>query len=202
MISYSKSLNVKHTNSVRNVDRVYGTIDSAAAKNRNRICIDIHRVDKEWKQNLQEFCIQYSSDLPILSTVTYEVDNWESLWKEKRAETFPTNIADTLQQTNPVTFPNIFTVLPILAVLPVTTCTCERSVSSLRLIKTYLRSRITQTRLNGLASLYTQRNIPIYANSVIDRFSVKHKRRLALNNILQSDTPPQDNDDIVQSEMY
>ena len=151
---------------------------------------------------LQEFCIQYSSDLPNLSTVTYEGDNWESLWKEKRAETFPTNIADTLQQTNPVTFPNIFTVLTILAVLPITTCTCERSASSLRLIKTYLRSRMTQTRLNGLASLYTQRNIPIYANSVIDRFSVKHKRRLALNNILQSDTPPQDNHDIVQSEMY
>lgn len=40
-------------------------------------------------------------------------------------------------------FPNISKRLLILAVLPVTTCTCERSFSTLKRIKTYSRQCIT-----------------------------------------------------------
>ena len=164
--------------------------------------VEIQRVDKEWKENFREFCNQYSMDLPCLSTITYEVDNWESLWKDKPIALLPSNVSDTLKQTNPVAFPNIFTALTILAVLPVTSCTCERSASSVRLIKTYLRSTMSQSRLNGLASLYTQKDIPVDVNSVINKFSVKHKRRMMLKNILQSDDSLQRSDDIVQSELY
>ena len=108
------------------------------------------------KENFPEFYSQYSRDLPDLSTVTYEVDYWESLWKEKLPGFLPSTIADTLKQTNPVAFPNIFTLLAILTVSPVTTCACEHSASSVRLIKPYQHSTMTQNRRNGLASLYTQ----------------------------------------------
>ncbi|KAG0430646.1 hypothetical protein HPB47_022499 [Ixodes persulcatus] len=47
-------------------------------------------------------------------------------------------------------FPNVHTLLKILATLPVTTATVERSFSTLRRLKTYLRNRTAEDRLNGL----------------------------------------------------
>jgi len=44
-------------------------------------------------------------------------------------------------------------VIKKVCILPVTICTSERSCSSLRRLKTYLRSTMTETRLNGLAML-------------------------------------------------
>ena len=61
---------------------------------------------------------------------------------------------------------------------------------------------MTQNRLNGLASLYTQKDNPVDVNSVFDKLSVKHKRRMKLKNILQSDGSFQGNDEIVHSELY
>ena len=44
--------------------------------------------------------------------------------------------------------------LEIACTLPVTSAECERSVSRLRYLKTYLQSTTTEDRLNGLAMLY------------------------------------------------
>ena len=64
------------------------------------------------------------------------------VFKEKYEES-TCSFGDILKQTDPLIFPNIFTMLKILA-LPVTTCSCERSVSVLRRMKTYLRTTMTQ----------------------------------------------------------
>jgi hypothetical protein len=48
-------------------------------------------------------------------------------------------------------FSNVATILRISAVFPVTSCECERSISTLRLRKTYLRSTMGQGRLTSLA---------------------------------------------------
>jgi len=50
-------------------------------------------------------------------------------------------------------FPNIHTLIVIVATLPITSCECERSISMLKLLKTTLRSTMTENRLNGLALL-------------------------------------------------
>lgn len=49
-------------------------------------------------------------------------------------------------------FPNVFVALRVLLTLPVTVSSGERSFSKLKLIKNYLRSTMTQDRLNGLAT--------------------------------------------------
>ncbi|XP_049794221.1 uncharacterized protein LOC126203852 [Schistocerca nitens] len=49
--------------------------------------------------------------------------------------------------------PNVNTALRILLTLPVTVASEERSLSKLKLIKTYLRSLMSQTRLNDLATI-------------------------------------------------
>ena len=48
-------------------------------------------------------------------------------------------------------YPNLWIALRVSLTLPVTVASAERSFSKLKLIKTYLRSTMTQERLSGLA---------------------------------------------------
>ncbi|XP_045463720.1 52 kDa repressor of the inhibitor of the protein kinase-like [Harmonia axyridis] len=74
-------------------------------------------------------------------------------------------------------FPTINTLLKILTTLPVSTSTSETSLSSLRRLKTYLRNKTGQQRLNGLAMLNTHRKLDINAAEVLDELA-KTPRRL------------------------
>ena len=53
-------------------------------------------------------------------------------------------------------FPEGYKLLVLLVTIPVTAATAERSFSKLKLIKTYLRSKISQERLDDLAILYIE----------------------------------------------
>ena len=48
--------------------------------------------------------------------------------------------------------------LKIILIVPVSSCTVERSFSALRRLKTFLRSTMTQNRLNDIALLHVYRN--------------------------------------------
>ena len=54
----------------------------------------------------------------------------------------------------------------------------------LRLVKTALRSTMTESRLNGLAMLQYHRDINIGADEVVKEFVQRHPRRLMLANPL------------------
>ena len=54
----------------------------------------------------------------------------------------------------------------ILAVHPVTATTNERSFSTVRRLKKFLRSTMSENRLNGLASLNIHRDIEVDGNLV------------------------------------
>ena len=62
--------------------------------------------------------------------------------------------------------PELQKVLRILAVIPATSCSAERSFSSLRRLKTYLRNTMTQERLSDLALLHIDIETS-YVNQVI-----------------------------------
>ena len=74
--------------------------------------------------------------------------------------------------------------LKIFSTLPITTFECERNVSALRRLKTYLRSTMSQTRLTGLALLHIQYNMDIDFDEIIRRFARLRPRRMELANIL------------------
>ena len=152
--------------------------------------IQIQRMDQEWKKDFKTFCSFYANDFPNKNMISVEVDLWETYWLEHYKGKMPSTIAETLPQVDELTFPNIYTALKILGVLPVTSCTCERSASTLRHLKTYMRSTMSQDRMNGLASIYTHRNIEIDIEKVIDKFARKHKTRLELIDILSTDKLP------------
>ena len=53
-----------------------------------------------------------------------------------------------------VMFTEVDTLLCLYFTIPITTCTTERSFSCLRRIKTYLRSTMTEERLNSVIILH------------------------------------------------
>lgn len=73
---------------------------------------------------------------------------------------FPKDVNTPLETLNFIrknnlenTLPNVWIALRILLTIPITVASGERSFSKLKLIKTYLRSSMTQERLNSLALL-------------------------------------------------
>ena len=81
-----------------------------------------------------------------------------------------------LEHCDPAFFSNVSVLLTVLATLPVTTCSAERSFSVLRLLKTYLRSRMGEERLTGLALMYVHSDLKIDLDDIINRFSQKNRR--------------------------
>jgi hypothetical protein len=63
--------------------------------------------------------------------------------------------------------------------VPVTVASAERSFSKLKLLKNYLRSTMSQERLNGLATLYIEKKLldDINIDSILDVFISKNVRR-------------------------
>lgn len=130
--------------------------------------ININDVEK-----LTEF---YKEDLEDIKQVYEEVKMWYSFLKTINK---PNNILEYLDVCDSLIFPNVYKLIKILVTLPVTTCTAERSFSTLRRLKTYLRNTMSQNRLNGLALLNIHREITVTPEEVLNQIT-KTKKKLDL----------------------
>ncbi|CAI6356632.1 unnamed protein product [Macrosiphum euphorbiae] len=92
--------------------------------------------------------------------------------KDKRPRTF----IETLNYCNSALYPSIHTFLQIGATLPVSVATSERSFSCLRRLKTYLRNKTGEERLNGLMLLNLYRDVEVTCEEVIDIMAKKPRR--------------------------
>ena len=63
-----------------------------------------------------------------------------------------------LSTAEKVAFSSVLTALKLLLVMPATNATSERSYSALRRVKTYLRTTMTQNRLNNLMVLHIHKD--------------------------------------------
>ena len=63
--------------------------------------------------------------------------------------------------------------------MPVTVASAERSFSKLKLLKNYLRSTMSQERLNGLATLCIEKRMldKIYIDTIINDFASRNVAR-------------------------
>ena len=73
-------------------------------------------------------------------------------------------------------YPSLAVLIQILATLPVTTATNNRSFSALKYLETYLRNTMKEVRLNGLALLYVHRDISLDFEQVIANFLRKNQK--------------------------
>ena len=74
-------------------------------------------------------------------------------------------------------YPNLRKLFTIFATLPETTASSERSFSTMRRLKTYLRSTMGEQRLTRLALLSVHQDRPVDKDSVLNEYAVSSNRR-------------------------
>lgn len=120
----------------------------------------------------------YKEDLPFPDTAKQEIHKWKHHFLN-HAGNLPATAKETLQSGFWGFYPNIQQMLSLYLTLPVTTCSCERSFSSLRRLKTWLRSTMGDERLSGLALMHVhQNNIAIDPKRVLHRRDASGHRRI------------------------
>ncbi|KAI1728370.1 putative 52 kDa repressor of the inhibitor of the protein kinase-like [Ditylenchus destructor] len=77
---------------------------------------------------------------------------------------------------NKAHFPIIYDLLKIFGITPVTTDIAERSFSSLKLLKTYLRNRTKEERLSSMALAYINQDVAIESSDIAEFFIQKNRR--------------------------
>ena len=77
-------------------------------------------------------------------------------------------------------YPNIYRALTILAMMPVSATTAERSFSLLKRLKTWLRNTMVQDRLTGLALMIFNHEMPVDIDQVLRDFDPLNDRRILL----------------------
>jgi len=124
--------------------------------------------DNQGIKDLSEF---YSNDI---DQEVFEVE--VKLWRTHLQKLSVHGLLDALDKCNKDLFPNVFKLLQIFATLPVTSCEPERSFSTLKRIKTYLRNSVGQLRLNGLAALNIHREVDVEVEEVIKVLAKQNRR--------------------------
>ena len=104
--------------------------------------------------------------------------------EKDRREDIPDSIGATLEKIEKDAYVNIYTIPQILIIIPISSASCERSISILRNLKTYLRNTMVQDRLNGLAQMHAHREMELDLEKIIDLFANLHPRRMRMENIL------------------
>ncbi|ESN91428.1 hypothetical protein HELRODRAFT_70153 [Helobdella robusta] len=119
-------------------------------------------------------------DLPSARSLQSEYERWWVKWQENKEKGKSiSNFVDFLNEADVMLYPNIRIIFLISAVRPPSTAGNERSFSSLKRLKTYLRFTMVTDRLNGLSFMNIHQDIDIPSDVIIDKFSKLGLNRMA-----------------------
>lgn len=121
---------------------------------------------------------KYQTDIESSTVVLPEVKRWLNKWENAAGEKRPSNAIEALSDCTNDLYPNVRILLQIVATLPVSTATAERSFSTLRRLKTYLRTTMKNDRLTGLALLSINRHRIVNKEEVLKDFVACEPRRI------------------------
>ena len=105
----------------------------------------------------------------------------------KKSSEVITALISAVKKTKSILFPNIHTILRIILTLPVTTCTCKRSISVLNRVKSFNGTTQLDDRLTGLCIICAYRDVETNWDKVVNTFANNNPRRMALINILDDE---------------
>ena len=147
--------------SVGNVLQLSPTVDNIKLLNKV-FTIDMDKLEQEIK------LLKGFTGIPCGSSTT-NIDQW----------------LDWLQQLDRKNiFSHFYDVLMKFLVIPVTSCSCERSFSKLSIVKSKLRNTMTQNRLEALLLMFVEQELlsELDYDNIIDEFKniIPHNRRLIL----------------------
>lgn len=118
----------------------------------------------------------------VLPNFIPDATTWYEMWKNKNIANEITDCMSLIEEATKF-YPAVSEALKIGMTLPATTCSIERSFSTLRRVKTWNRSTMSDDRLSGLCMLSVHKkrinNCPNFIDKVVDKFG-QQKRRLEL----------------------
>ena len=98
----------------------------------------------------------YQNDIPHEVMFSTEYLVWVNKWRDSENDA-PTKLVGLWKTCDKTSFPNIYILLQLCLIFPITSCESERSFSQLKLIKSYRCSTMTEERLSGLALMKINR---------------------------------------------
>lgn len=143
-------------------------IPDCIVQSQNDAAVDYASLLKSYFRN------EPASEFKLRGEIAFWRQKWTRQQTKKPKEALLQTAADSLAACDKQAFP----LLLILFTLPVSTASAERSFSTLRRLKTWLRSRMGEERLTGLALSNIHRDIPVSTDDVINRFAKTQKRFL------------------------
>ncbi len=132
-----------------------------------------HRIQDLEPEIWDEIKAEYSGLCPSPSSLDAELEMWVDDLDTGRKN--PTDLIGCVQDTK--FLPNLNTIFRVLLTMPVTTSTCERSFSTLRRIKDWLRNRMTDERLTSLSLLHIHKDITVSTKKCVEDLD-NGKRRI------------------------
>ncbi|KAL4107535.1 hypothetical protein QTP88_017867 [Uroleucon formosanum] len=130
-----------------------------------------------------DLCIKYENDLNKIEFISQLESFKEHVYNiddDLKRVTFFEMLNFIYKNKLQDAYPNISVAYQIYLTMPVTSASCERSFSKLKLIKTYLRSTTEQARLNHLSILSIENKIARQINyeDIINDFAAKKARKV------------------------
>ena len=124
----------------------------------------------------------YGIDSELLSSEKNVFENIDADYPDSERINAATMVRRMFENGVHEVLPLVYKVFSILATIPATSSSAERSFSALRHLKTYLRRTMGQKRLNSISLINVER---AYANSalkndmekIIDIFGQRHNRQ-------------------------
>jgi len=148
--------------------------------NDNTTSYSLNKSDIIIKALADDFQALLSNDKDMVFTLlSSEFRLWKLKWNREKLENISVNsmcVTEILAKCDEEIFPLINRLLTILITLPISNASAERTFSTLRRLKTWLRSTMSETRLTGLALLNIHRDIDVDVYKVIDMFSKTNRK--------------------------
>lgn len=169
------------------VDRLLTELDSRFSVEANSVMIGCQALNPGHSSfldcnKLEPFAHIYNINIEDLRHEAYQL---RRLLERTPADVAkPTSLVSLVCFLEPykLAFQEVARLLSIAVVLPVSSAACERSFSALKLIKTYLRSTMTNDRLSSVAllSIESTRAQNIDFSAFVDEFDSRHHNRKLL----------------------
>lgn len=126
--------------------------------------------------DLEKIKTEYSDDLPMSSSFVQEANRWRITQEHSNVS----SLSDAVNICDEALYPNISTIFQLILTLPVGSCSCERTFSTLRRLKTWCRSTMSEERLNGIALPFIHQNVEVHLLEVLKKWDASGHRRIAL----------------------
>uniref|UniRef100_A0A0K0DZX3 Dimer_Tnp_hAT domain-containing protein n=1 Tax=Strongyloides stercoralis TaxID=6248 RepID=A0A0K0DZX3_STRER len=136
--------------------------------------------DVQFNDCVEKLCIKYKNDIDV-ENFKDELIQFIAFIKEENV-TDPVGMYKLIIGGLQSTFPNVETILKIFLTIPISNASGERSFSTLKRVKNYLRNSLSQCRLSHLSMMFIENDIvnSLDYENLIDKFAKAKARKVPI----------------------